>query len=162
MSRETSSLSDTQKGTIGEYLISSFLILESNGRLSPAFTWADDSGIDLIVYDKETKKTIPVQVKSRLKPDNSTIQFDVRKATFKEAENSCLVAAWLDIESKNIGIKWAWLIPFDELKQIARETDKNYVITPSWKDESKDKYEGYRYKDMKELTERLIKEFDEG
>ena len=161
MTKEKAKVTETQKGIIGEYLISTYLILESHGRLSPAFTWADDSGIDLIVHDKETNNSISVQVKSRFKPDNSTIQFVVRKATFIEAENSYLIAAWLDIESKKIGINCSWIIPFNDLKKIARNTNGEYVIKPSWKDSSKDKFTPYRCKDMKNLTEHLIKIFDE-
>lgn len=138
------------------------MILESHGRLSPAFTWADDSGIDLIVHDKETNASIPVQVKSRFKSTRNYIRFEVRKATYSKEGAAFLIAVYFDIVSPKIGIKRCWLIPMAELETLDLRKKKKFMINPNWKSDSDDKFTPYRYKDMKDLTERLIKIFNEG
>ena len=58
-------MTDTQIGTIGEMTVASQLMLASGGRFSPFLPFADDDGIDLIIYDKVTGISLPVQVKAR-------------------------------------------------------------------------------------------------
>ena len=58
-----SKLSSTQKGKVTEQLVAATLILASNGRLSPFVPLSDDHGIDLMVLDKDTHKTLTIQVK---------------------------------------------------------------------------------------------------
>ena len=57
-------LSTTQLGAISETLIAAQLMLVSDGRFSTFTPQADDDGIDLILLDKETRKTIPIQIKA--------------------------------------------------------------------------------------------------
>ncbi len=61
----TARMTDTQIGTIGEVTVAAQLMLASGGRFSPFLPFADDDGIDLIVYDKVTGISLPVQVKAR-------------------------------------------------------------------------------------------------
>ena len=49
----------TQKGAIGESIVAIQLIVESGGRLSPFEPLADDDGIDLLIYDKQTGYSAP-------------------------------------------------------------------------------------------------------
>lgn len=162
MTKEKAKVTETQKGIIGEYLISTYLILKSHGRLSPAFTWADDSGIDLIVHDKETNASIPVQVKSRFKSTRNYIRFEVRKATYSKEGAAFLIAVYFDdIVSPKIGIKRCWLIPMTELETLDLRKKKKFMINPNWKSDSDDKFKSYRCNDMEDLTGRLIKFFDE-
>ena len=58
-------MTQTQIGTIGEVTVAAQLMLASGGRFSPFLPFADDDGIDLIVYDKVTGVSLPVQVKAR-------------------------------------------------------------------------------------------------
>lgn len=64
MSGRTSGLTSSQKGTISEYFVATALMTASDGRLSPFVPLSDDHGIDLIVLDKETGRSVSVQVKS--------------------------------------------------------------------------------------------------
>ena len=67
------SMTQTQIGTIGEVTVAAQLMLASDGRFSPFLPFADDDGIDLIVYDKVTGISLPVQVKARtsaIQPSN--------------------------------------------------------------------------------------------
>ena len=56
-------LTQTQIGSIGEVTVAAQLMLLSHGRLSPFLPFADDEGIDLIVSDKLTGESLPVQTK---------------------------------------------------------------------------------------------------
>lgn len=56
-------LSSTQKGTIGELIVSAGILEASNGRLSPFRPVADDDGLDLLILDKDSRCTLPLQVK---------------------------------------------------------------------------------------------------
>lgn len=60
-----SQITQTQIGTIGEMTVAAQLMLASDGRFSPFLPFADDDGIDLIIYDKATGVSMPVQVKAR-------------------------------------------------------------------------------------------------
>lgn len=55
MNRPTS----TQLGAIAEILIANALMVHSGGRLSPFTAMADDDGIDLLVYDKQSGQALP-------------------------------------------------------------------------------------------------------
>ncbi|MEQ8282918.1 MAG: hypothetical protein RIC04_14270 [Parvibaculum sp.] len=57
-------VTSTQIGAIGEAAVASALILGSGGRLAPFRPFADDDGVDLLVFDKVTRKAVPVQVKA--------------------------------------------------------------------------------------------------
>jgi hypothetical protein len=75
------SVTSTQIGTLAENLVANSLLLESDGRLSPFNPVADDGGIDLLIYDKDTGNAIPLQVKSRTKTmvgHSKVVRFTVR------------------------------------------------------------------------------------
>lgn len=57
--------SSTQIGAVAENPVANALMVESAGRLSPFSPVADDDGIDLLIYDKESGRALPAQVKSR-------------------------------------------------------------------------------------------------
>lgn len=51
-------ISETQKGAIAENLICNWLMIESNGRLSPYRPVADDGGIDILFFDRYTRRRL--------------------------------------------------------------------------------------------------------
>ena len=54
------SLTSTQIGAIGEAIVAAELTLASGGRLAPFKPFADDDGIDLLIYDKVTKRALKI------------------------------------------------------------------------------------------------------
>ena len=149
-------MTHTQIGTIGEVTVAAQLMLASEGRLSPFLPFADDDGLDLIVYDKVTGISLPVQVKARTSGKlgrSDTVLFDVRRKTFSAHADSFLLAILLDMTGGNI--LRAWLIPMSELSHIARVKSEKLSITPSAKKESKDRYTPYRCIDMTEVARRM-------
>lgn len=150
-------MTHTQIGTIGEVTVAAQLMLASEGRLSPFLPFADDDGIDLIVYDKVTGISLPVQVKARTSAKlgrSDTVLFDVRRKTFSDHADSFLLAILLDMTGGNI--LRAWLIPMSEMSDIARVKSEKLSITPSAKEGSKDRYTPYRCTDMKEVARRMV------
>ncbi|MEM6683802.1 MAG: hypothetical protein AAF607_16325 [Pseudomonadota bacterium] len=147
-------MTDTQKGAISEHVVAASLMLASDGRLSPYLPIADDDGIDLLVYDKLSKTSFPVQVKSRSKPDKAargTVQFDVRRATF--SEDGYLLAL---LFGDGASVARSWLVPMHELPSVAGVRKDKFVLTPSPKETSNDRYSPYRCADLEEATQRLL------
>lgn len=159
--RVSNLMTQTQIGAIGEVTVAAQLMLGSNGRFSPFLPFADDDGIDLIVYDKETGLSVPVQVKARTSAKlgkSDTILFDVRRKTFSEHESAFLLAILLDMTGGSI--QRAWLIPMWELADVARVTPEKLSITPSAKDSSSDRYTRFRCTDMAAVARRISLHFD--
>lgn len=151
-------LTTTQIGAVGESAAATGLVLASGGRLAPFRPYADDDGIDLLIYDKVSKGVIPLQVKSRTKVDNKkarTVQFDVRKATFADEGGSHLLAQLLDGNS----LVCAWLIPMSDLKSAGKDGETKYIVVASAKITSKDRYTPYRYFTHEDLARAVISLF---
>lgn len=151
-------ITTTQIGAIGESLVATSLVFASDGRLAPFIPFADDDGIDLLIYDKVSKSTIPLQVKSRTKFDNQrseTVQFDVRSNTFSEESGTQLLAILLD----GMEITCSWLIPMSELRQNSMHRKNKLSIVPSAKITSKDRYTYFRHHSIDSVVETLIRSF---
>ena len=158
----TLELTSTQIGKVGETIVAAQLMLTSKGRLSPFLPIADDGGIDLLVYDKATRRSLAVQVKGRLNMGavgSRPVQFDVRRATFAEGQDSFLLAILLDIGRGEV--QRAWLIPMSELAKISQTDATTFSITPSPSDTSKDRYAPYRCQAMGEVANRLLAHLDQ-
>jgi hypothetical protein len=157
ISSSTPKLSSTQIGAIGENLLVNAVMKASNGRLSPFKPVADDDGLDVLFFDKETGNSVAIQLKCRTNTDGggNTAQFDVRKATFKD--HAFLVAALLN-EDMTV-FDCTWFIPMKELPEISNVKPSKYVITPNKAKDSKDKYVKLKYRcEPKELAQRIIDE----
>lgn len=132
-------------------------MLLSDGRLSPFLPLADDDGLDLIVFDKETGASLPIQVKARTTMTllkNGTIQFDLRAKTYSDRKNGYMLAILFD--TKDAQIDNSWLIPLNELPNVARVGKDKFTIVPSTKETSRDRYSSYRCGDLSEVVKRLI------
>ncbi|MGF7175272.1 hypothetical protein [Azospirillum doebereinerae] len=157
----SSALTSTQIGKVGETIVGAQLMLASAGRLSPFLPIADDGGIDLVVHDKVTGRSLTIQVKGRVAKEEDTLgytQFDVRTATFREEDGMFLLAVLLDLGKG--GIQRAWLIPMAELAAVSMRKAEKLTITPSPNPASKDRYTPYRCLDMADVATRLIDHFD--
>ncbi len=119
----------TQIGAIGECLVAAGILEASGGRLSPFKPIADDDGIDLLLFDKHTRKATPVQIKCRRSfddPKAQTVQFDVRLKTFAAEGERYLLC----VKLTGALVDTLWLIPARDLSTVARETPSKLVIVP--------------------------------
>jgi len=131
----------TQRGAIAESIVAIELMMGSGGRLAPFKPLADDDGLDLLVYDKLTGKSAPLQIKSRFGIDKGgTVEFNIRLSTWRADPAARLLCVLM--EEKKIAA--AWLIPIHELEDVATLKGDKFVVTPSPKKTSRDKYCGYR------------------
>ncbi|MFC2950586.1 hypothetical protein ACFOOP_01505 [Marinicaulis aureus] len=131
----------TQRGAVAESLVAVELMIGSGGRLAPFKPLADDDGLDLLVYDKATGRATPLQIKARFGVDaGGTVEFNVRSTTWRADPSAKLLCVLMDDRA----IAAAWIIPMDELENIANLKRGKYVLTPSPKEASRDKYAKYR------------------
>jgi hypothetical protein len=148
-------LTSTQVGAIGECLVAAGILDASNGRLSPFKPVADDDGMDLLLFDKENRRAIPLQIKARRSYDDEkaqTVQFDVRLKTFaREGEGYVLF-----LKMAGASVETFWLVPAKDLPAVARETSTNLTIMPSTKPTSNDRLTPYRMTSMHEVAARLL------
>lgn len=147
-------VSETQKGSIAENLICNWLIIGSNGRLSPYQPVADDAGVDLLVYDRETQRTLLLQIKGRTRTEAMTanrrgVRFNLRIATFEDRPNFYVAGVLLDADLQTP--EALWLIPSAEVKKHAVRSRRDeggnstrLVVSCSAARRSKDKWCHYR------------------
>ena len=151
MDQTSTALTSTQKGKVTEQLVASALLIASNGRLSPFVPLADDHGIDLIVLDKVTRRTLAIQVKSAIaSPSRGTVQFDVRKATHAAAAGEVLIM--VVFEPARLALAVSWLIPMIKVPDLATGQAEKFALVPSFNASSTDKYRRYRHDDARALA----------
>ena len=157
MPGRASGLTTSQKGTISEYFVATALMTASDGRLSPFVPLSDDHGVDLIVLDKETGRSVSVQVKSwigRAAPSRGTVQFDVRKATYRADEGAVLLAVVL--RPSTVSMEVSWLIPMSEVPRLAVDRPGKYALSPSRAPDTNDRYSPYRHADVQSLVAGVV------
>lgn len=156
----------TQLGAIAENLVANTLMLESGGRLVPFVPQADDDGIDLLIYDKETGRALPVQIKSRtitLKRRGSeergdVVHFEVRRATFRAERYA---AAILVLTAENgYRIDAAWVVPMEQLNANARQGSTKLVARPSRSAKSRDRWAEFRCDSPVQLYKQVLAMID--
>lgn len=147
----------SQIGKLGETLFATQLMLASGGRLSPFLPLVDDDGVDLILFDKVTAAALTIQVKTRTQVDNEkaqTVEFNVRRATFTDRTGAYTLGILLGERGQDI--RSAWLIPNAKLEAMSNGKRDKFVLTPSAKATSRDRYAEYRCADMDTVCARLI------
>ena len=159
MKRETSAshsgLTSTQKGAIGESIVTTGLLLASKGQLSPYRPVADDDGIDLLLVDKLSRDIIQLQVKARTGVDDAkaeTVQFDVRLNTFAQGARGYLLGILLDGST----MKKAWLIPLSGLRDVAKSATEKLVVVASAKEASNDRFRKFRHDGFASLARTIL------
>ncbi|MCP5411443.1 MAG: hypothetical protein H6924_04820 [Alphaproteobacteria bacterium] len=152
---EATGPTSTQIGAIAECLVTAGILEASGGRLSPFKPIADDDGLDLLLFDKLTRRPIPLQIKCRRNfddPKAQTVQFDVRLKTFAAHEDGYILCIKLD----GTAIGALWLVPAKDLRSIAKATPTHLVVTPSAKPTSQDRLSPYRLATFAEVADRIL------
>lgn len=135
----------TQRGAVAESLVTIELMVGSRGRLAPFKPLADDDGLDLLVYDKATGQATPLQIKARFGVDaGGTVEFNVRTSTWRADPAAKLLCVLMSDRA----IAAAWLIPMTELESVASLKRDKFILTPSPKIASRDRYSKYRIKNI--------------
>lgn len=156
------SLSSTQVGVIGENLLVNAVMKASDGRLSPFRPIADDDGLDVLFFDKETGNSVAIQLKCRTVTTRKrgsdergkVAYFQVRKVTLNEARRAYLLAALVNPQLTEFVA--TWFIPMEELLHIGRDASDKWVIQPSKAEGSADRYTRYRCLTSDELAQNIF------
>jgi hypothetical protein len=140
-------LSAIQKGKVAEMVVGAAIMHASSGRLTPFVPLADDNGLDLILFDKVSGMTTPVQVKARfaVAPWN-VCEFNIRATACKAHYNGYLLAVHID--PKSMALEVAWLVPINALPVIAPIRDGRYLLSASIAENVRDKAAPYRHYSM--------------
>ncbi|RYY74304.1 MAG: hypothetical protein EOO52_15745 [Gammaproteobacteria bacterium] len=162
----TRKLSATQIGAIAENLIANELMIESKGRLSPFQPVADDDGIDVLIYDKDTGKAVPIQIKARtntVRKRGSTergniAHFIIKKSTHRNDRHALLLCVLLSPDLRST--QRAWLMPLNALHDLATVRESTYVVRASKLTSSNDKYKKFRCENIAEISRLLIRYFE--
>lgn len=144
-------LTSIQKGKISETLVASTLTLASDGRLTPFVPLSDDCGVDPIIVDKETGRSLSIQVKSRIeKPPRPTVQFAVRKSSFRADPDRYLLGVLFNPE--NPALTTSWLIPMTRVPALSVQKSGVYAVSPAVASTSNDRYSNFRIGSARELA----------
>jgi hypothetical protein len=135
-------------------------MLGSSGRLSAFTPLADDHGVDLIVFDKQTGVMMPVQVKSWTKAPGArgTVQFDVQKTTYSGTAESILIAVLF--EPAEAVIRMSWLMSMDEIPNKSVSRKGKYALSPSVRPDTSDRYRDFRHDDLQSLVAAVIEKIE--
>jgi hypothetical protein len=137
-------LSPTQKGKIAEMVVGAAIMHASDGRLAPFVPLADDNGLDLILFDKLSGATTPVQVKARFSKDfNNTCEFNIRVSACKAHYNSYLLAVY--INPRSMTLSGAWLVHTSALPAVAPRENGKYILRASLSERANDRAAPYRH-----------------
>lgn len=153
-------VTSTQIGSLAENIVCNELMVRSMGRLSPFRPVADDDGIDLLVFDKFRRRSVPLQIKARTATVKSrgkrgnTVHFGVRKATWRSNPSGYLLAVLLDPDLR--AIERSWLLPLGKLAEVGRQTKSTLVIRPSRSLSTRDKFKRFQCADFAEVVRRLV------
>ena len=166
MENYTKHLTSTQKGAIAENIVANDVMIETEGRLSPFSPIADDEGIDFLIYDKLTGKSIPIQIKSRTggivrnSRETNTIHFEIRNVSIKNAKYAYFLAILLDKDLHSV--ERAWFIPMKEIPNVLNRKNRQakHIMRANRSLNTKDKYSKYQYKNMVEVVGRMVKIFE--
>lgn len=151
-----------QLGTAAEIMIACQLMLASQGRLSSYVPLVDDDGIDVMVHDKITRRSLGLQVKSWtfLSEDRPrTVQFDVGLNTWRNDDSLFLLAVAMDGMAAQI--ETAWLMPSSAVRSVSNVGSKKMSLTPNPRHTSQDRYAQYRLASMGAVASALAAAFDQ-
>lgn len=114
----SSGLSTKQKGDIAEARIAELIALYGDVGLSCYKPISDDEGIDIIVKERGSLKTLYIQVKSRWQDATGSMIVDVKKKTVMDNYAMGLVICMFDIEEGDIW-DYVWFIPAPDFLRLA-------------------------------------------
>jgi hypothetical protein len=114
-------VSSKQKGDIAEARIAELITLYGDTNLSCYKPISDDDGIDLIIKEKGSLKTMYVQVKSRYGSEpTQSFTANVKAGNMIEHYSVGIIFCYFDLE---VGDLWdyLWFIPAPALKKLAHK-----------------------------------------
>ena len=119
----SSNISTKQKGDIAEARIAELITLYGDTNLSCYKPISDDDGIDLIIKEKGTLKTMYVQVKSRYGSEpNEVFTATVKASNMIEHYSVGVIFCYFDTEKGDLW-DYLWFIPAPSFAKSAHKLD---------------------------------------
>ncbi|OZV77517.1 hypothetical protein CA850_22830 [Micromonospora echinospora] len=153
----------SRMGKAAEHLIAAFCILATRGVLNVSTSLVDDEGVDLVFHRRGSTATLAVQVKARMS-DSKRVQSEgfvafVRSQTFAPRPNLDMLFVAIDVVHG--AVMKAWLIPSRDYEATlgAPNSRGRYRFSASMKDDSKDRWRGYRL-EAHELPQAVLRRLD--
>ncbi|MGU9977408.1 MAG: HTH domain-containing protein [Candidatus Oxydemutatoraceae bacterium WSBS_2016_MAG_OTU14] len=120
-------ISSVQKGDITEARVAELIMLYGDTTLSCYKPISDDEGIDLIVKEKGSLRTMYIQVKSRFgdNPNKSFTSF-VKASGVANKFSMAIVFCFFDTEEGDLG-DHLWFVPAPDFLKLAKENSNGML-----------------------------------
>ena len=138
-------VSTKQKGDIAEARISELIMLYGDTTLSCYKPISDDEGIDLIVKEKKSLKTMYIQIKSRFGDNPDKIFTATAKAgTISDNYSMAVIFCFFDTEEGDIW-DYLWFVPAPDFIKLANRLDggKSLGFVAGRKKKESNKWDNY-------------------
>lgn len=153
----TKNISTKQKGDIAEARIAELIILYGETTLSCYKPISDDEGIDLIVKEKGSFRTMYIQIKSRFGDDPGEI-FTATTKTSSIADNYsvAVIFCYFDTNKGDLHDD-LWFVPAPDLLKRANQLNKGRMLgfVAGRKRKESNKWDGYII-DKRDLANQII------
>jgi len=150
-------VSPKQKGDIAEARIAELITLYGDTTLSCYKPISDDEGIDLIVKEKGSLKTMYIQVKSRFGDNPDEIFTATTKAaTVVDNYSTAVVFCFFDTEEGDLW-NYLWFVPAPDLLKAGNQIDGGRLIGfgAGRKKKESNKWDSYLI-DKRDLANQII------
>ena len=116
-------VSTKQKGDIAEARIAELIMLYGDTTLSCYKPISDDEGIDLIVKEKGSLKTMYIQIKSRFGSDpNNIFTANVKTSFMRDNYSMAVIFCFFDVDKGDLW-DYVWFIPAPDFIKLANKLD---------------------------------------
>ncbi len=152
-------ISTRQKGDIAEARIAELITLYGDTALSCYKALSDDEGIDLIVKEKGSLKTMYIQVKSRY-GDNPDQCFTAttKASTIMDNYSAALIFCYFDVEEGDLW-DYLWFVPAPDFIKMSNKIQggKMYGFVAGRKRKDSNKWDKYLI-DKRHLANTIIQQ----
>lgn len=159
--RISPNVSSGQKGNIAESRIAELITLYGETALSCYKPISDDEGIDLIIKQKGSLKTMYIQVKSRFgnNPDNA-FTATAKAASVSDSYSMAIVFCYFDTEHGDLW-DYLWFVPAPDFVRMANKLlgGRNYGFVAGRQKKESNKWDGYLI-DKRDLANTIIKQIN--
>ncbi len=150
-------VSTKQKGGIAEARIAELIMLYGDTTLSCYKPLSDDEGIDLIVKEKGSLKTMYIQIKSRFGDNPDDIFTATTKATgIADNYSIAVVFCFFDTEEGDLW-DYLWFVPAPDFLKMANKLDGGRLLgfVAGRKKKESNKWDNYLI-DKRDLANQII------
>ena len=150
-------ISSQQKGSIAEARIAELIVLYGETSLSCYKPISDDDGIDLIVKQKGSLKTMYIQVKSRFGGELRSFTATAKQSSLVDKHSMAMVFCYFDTLAGDIW-KYLWFVPAPHfMKKANKLTAGRLGFVAGFQRKESNKWEEY-FIEKQELANKIVEE----